>query len=49
LKADLGLLTFEIAKRLTKSGIKIREKQLSRAFRNVFYSGLLSNTLLEKK
>ena len=48
-KAELGLRTSEIAKRLEKSGIKIREKQLSRIFRNVFYCGLLSNTLLEEK
>lgn len=48
-KGDLGLRTSEIAKRLRKSGINIREKQLSRIFRNVFYCGLLSNALLEEK
>ncbi len=48
-KADLGMRTSEIAKRLAKSGIKIREKQLSRIFRNVFYCGLLSNSLMDNK
>ena len=48
-KADFGLRTSEIAKRLQKSGVNIREKQLSRIFRNVFYCGILSNLLLKEK
>src|ERR1043165_3065657 len=45
-KAEQGLKSSEIALRLHKLGYKIREKQLSRIFRNLFYCGLLSNRML---
>lgn len=48
-KAELRLRNSEISKRLAKSGVNIRDKQLSRIFRNVFYCGLMSNSLLEGK
>lgn len=41
--------TSVIAVRLKKLGVHIREKQLSRIFRNVFYCGLLSNIMLGDK
>ncbi len=48
-KAEEGMRSSEIAGRLNKLGINIREKQLSRIFRNMFYCGLLSNSMLNGK
>jgi len=48
-KANQGLRNTEIAARLEKLGVKIREKQLSRVFRNIFYCGLLTNNMLKGK
>ena len=48
-KAEQGMRTSEIAKRLQKLGINIKEKYLSQVFRNVFYCGLLTNRMLKDK
>lgn len=48
-KAEMGLRTSEISKRLKRLGYDISEKRLSEIFRNVFYCGLLSNKMLGGK
>ena len=48
-KADHNMKSSEIAKKLNKLGFKIREKQLSRIFRNLVYCGKLSNKMLGDK
>lgn len=48
-KANNGLRTSEISKRLNRLGYDISEKRLSEIFRNLFYCGLLSNKMLGGK
>lgn len=42
-----GVSSTEIADKLAKAGLKINKKRLSEIFRNPFYCGYLSHTLLE--
>lgn len=42
-----GVSNTEIADKLAKAGLKINKKRLSEIFRNPFYCGYLSHTLLE--
>ena len=46
-KADKELTTAEITKRLGAEGLQISEKYLSKIFRNPFYCGFISNSLLD--
>ena len=48
-KAHQNMKSSEIATKLAKLGFKIREKQLSRIFRNLVYCGKLSNKMLGDK
>ncbi len=45
-KAERNMKSSEIAVKLNKLGFKIREKQLSRIFKNMVYCGKLSNKML---
>ena len=46
-KAEKGMTTIEITKRLNAEGLQINEKYLSKIFRNPFYCGFISNALLD--
>lgn len=48
-KAEQGLRTSEISEKLERLGFIIHEKRLSYIFRNVFYCGLLTNSMLGDK
>lgn len=45
-KANDNMSHVEIAKRLQKKGLKINDKKLSDLFRNPFYCGLITNSLI---